>query len=75
MLQVFWFESKRLIGEGKTYLKTREVSLPLIEKRYFLNFECEGWEKERVAGLSLVVTFLYVKMSARICGRFNSARR
>jgi len=49
MLQVFWSESKRLIGEGKTYLKTREVSLPLIEKRYFLNLECEGWEKERVA--------------------------
>ncbi len=49
MLQVFWTESKRLIEEGKTHLKTREVSLLLIEERYFLNLKCEGWEEIRAA--------------------------
>ncbi len=47
MYQSFWAEAKRLILEGAAYLRTREVDLSLLESCYFLNLQCEGWEKER----------------------------
>ena len=48
MYQTFWAEAKRLIQEGASHLRPRDVSLLRLENRYFENLKCEGWEKERL---------------------------
>lgn len=48
MYQIFWAEAKRLLLEGASYLRPKDVALTLLESRYFENLQCEGWEKERL---------------------------